>query len=350
MKKKILIIAIVIGVVVAIGLRLAGNAQVAKTKAYLPDLEKAVMVQVQSIQKTSFDMALSYSGTFTPNREIQLMPLAQGEVTGVYFSEGNRVTAGQTLLKVDDAMLQSQMIAAKAAYENAQSNYERYKSASGSEGITKMQLDGSLLQMRSAESQYKQLKIALDKCQFKAPFSGTITQRTVEIGSIAGATPVGRLTDVSSLKLEVNVPESDILYFTTGQSVEVTTDLYPDKTFKGKVDYVSSRGDASHNYLIKVKVPNTDKMQLKAGMYGMLMLNKNVSASVLSIPRTALLGSVKKPQVYVVEDGKALLRPIVIGRNNGTALEVLSGLTQGERIVIGGQINLTDSCKVEISK
>lgn len=350
MKKKILIIAVVLGVVIAIGMRLAGNAEVAKTKAYMPDLNKAVMVQVQTIQKSSFDMELSYSGNFAPNREIQLMPLAQGEVTGVYFAEGKQVSAGQILLKIDDSLLQSQLIAAKAAFENAQTNYERYKSASGSEGITKMQLDGSLLQMKSAESQFKQLKIAIDKCQYKAPFAGTITQRDVEIGSITGGAPIGRLTDVSSLKLEINVPESDILYFATGQSVTVTTVLYPGQVFKGQIEYVSSRGDASHNYMIKVNVPNSNKIKLKAGMYGMLYLNKNISSSVLGIPRAALLGSVKKSQVYVVEDGRALLRPIVVGRNNGTTLEVLSGLAEGERIVIGGQINLTDSCKVEISK
>lgn len=350
MKKKILIIVVVLGALIAIGIRLAGNAQVAKNKAYMPELNKSVLVQVQTLANATFSNEFNYSGTFAPNREILLMPLTQGEVTGVYFAEGKSVAAGQILLKVDDAMLQTQHIAAKAAYENAKVNYERFQKSAVSEGVTKMQLDASLLQLRSAESQLKQLEVAISKCTYKAPFAGTITQRSVEIGSIAGSAPIGRLTDNSSLRLEVNVPESDIVNFSTGKTVEVTTDMFPGVFFKGSIEFVSTRGDESHNFMVKVRVPNSSKNALKTGMYGRVTLRQELAMSALAIPRTALLGSVKNPQVYIVNENQAILRSIVTGRNNGTQIEVLSGLKAGEVIVTSGQINLTDSCKVEIAK
>lgn len=350
MKKNILVAVVVLGVLVAVGLRLAGNAKVAQNKAYLPDVDKAVLVQAKTITKTSFDSEYNYSGTFAPNREILLMPLAQGEVKAVYFAEGKQVAAGQLLLKVDDALLQSQLIAVRAAYENAKTNYERYQKASTSEGITKMQLDGSLLQLKSAESQLKQLEVAISKCTYKAPFAGTITQRSVEIGSVTGGSPIGRLTDMATLKLEVNVPESDITLFKTGLNVQVSTDLYPGEFFKGDIEFVSARGDETHNYMVKIRVPNAGKSKLKAGMYGKVSLQQRLNGSALTIPRTALLGSAKKPQVFAVVDQKAILRNIVTGRNNGSSVEVLDGLKEGDVVVVGGQINLTDSCRVEISK
>lgn len=349
MKKNILIITLILVAVVVIGFRLAGNAEVAKNKAYMPELNKSVIVQVETLTETGFSQNMNYTGTFAPNREVLLMPQAQGEVTGVYFTEGSQVSAGQVLLNVDDALLQSQLIAAKAAYSTAKTNHDRFQNASTSEGISKVQVENSWLQMKSAESQLKQLEIAIAKCSYKAPFSGTITQRNVEVGSMAGQGSVGRLTDVSSLKLEINVPESDILQFKTGTRVNVTTELYPGEAFGGLVEYVSNRGDESHNYQVKIRVPNSGKKALKAGMYGQVSLHQDLGKVALLIPRTALLGSVRKPQVYTVVNNRAILRDIVTGRNNGTHIEVLNGLNEGDKLVTSGQINLTDSCKVELA-
>ena len=350
MKKKIITALVILGVISAIGYKLAGNVDVAKNKAYLPNLNKSVIVNTQTIVKGGFDMQFSYSGTFAPNREIMLVPQAQGEVKGVYFTEGQHVNAGKILIRIDDAMLQSQLIAAKATYDNAKTNYERFRNASGSEGITKMQVDGSFLQMKSAESQLKQLQITIGKCRLTAPFSGTITQRSVEVGSVNGMTPVGRLTDVSTLKLELNVPESDIIYFNTGHEADITTEIYPGETYKGRVEFVSDRGDDAHNYQVKIRVSNRSGKSLKAGMYGNVILHRNLSMEALTIPRTALLGSARKPQVYVVVNGRAMLRNVVTGRSNGTLVEVLNGIRENEKVVTGGQINLTDSCKVELAK
>jgi len=350
MKKKVLIIVVTVVILFIVGLRLAGNAEVAKNKAYMPDLNKSVIVQVETLSKSGFSQDLNYTGTFAPNREIDLIPQAQGEVKNVCFAEGKQVSAGQVLLKIDDALLQSQLIAAKASYNNARINYERFQNSASSEGVTKVQLDNSLLQLKSAESQLKQLEIAISKCYYRAPFSGTISQRSVEVGSMAGVGSIGHLTDVSSLKLELDVPESDILSFKTGLPVNVTSDLYPGETFSGLVEFVSNRGDDSHNYQVKIRVKNSGKNALKAGMYGQVTLQQNLGSSTLAIPRTALLGSVKNPQVYTVVGNIAILHSIVTGRNNGTQIEVLDGLKEGDKVIIGGQINLSDSCKVEIAK
>jgi RND family efflux transporter MFP subunit len=350
MKKKIAILVVVILAVLAIGIRLASNAEVAKTKAYIPDLNKSILVQTKVLSEQTFNQELRYTGTFQPNREIQLMPQAQGAVTAVYISEGSSVKAGQLLVKIDDALLRSQLIAAQASYQNAKLNAERFQNASKSEGVSQLQLDNANLQLKSAESQLKQLEIAISKCAYKAPFSGMITQKSVEVGTVVGMSPIARLTDVSTLKLELKIPETDILRFKNNQKVDVISDLFPGVTFKGQVIYVSDRGDESHNYQVLIRVPNQAKNQLKAGMYGQVTLQQQLSPNSLTIPRAALLGSVKKPQVYVVENNLALLRNITTGKNNGTEIEVLGGLNKGDVIVVGGQINLTDSCKVTISK
>ncbi|MEI8086631.1 MAG: efflux RND transporter periplasmic adaptor subunit [Paludibacter sp.] len=350
MKKNIITVIIIVLVVGAAGYKLAANVKVAKNKAYIPELSKAVVVKTQEVLKSDFNYEFTYSGTFTPNREIMLIPQAMGEVKGVYFKEGDVVSEGKLLLQVDDAMLQSQLIAAKASYDNAKTNYERFKSASTSDGVTKMQVDGNYLQMKAAESQLKQLEIGIKKAKLTAPFSGSITMRNVEMGSVVGQSPIARLTDISSLKLEINVPETDIIFFQTGNTVNIKSELYPTESFHGKVEFVSDRGDDSHNYIVKIRVANSSKNKLKAGMYASVTLDKKMDAGALNIPRLALLGSAKKPQVYVAENGKAILREIVVGRSNGTSIEVLKGIAVGEKVITNGQINLVDSCKITVAK
>jgi multidrug efflux pump subunit AcrA (membrane-fusion protein) len=99
-----------------------------------------------------------------------------------------------------------------------------------------------------------------------------------------------------------------------------------------------------------VRVSNSSKNKLKAGMYASITLNKKMDVTSLTIPRNALLGSAKKPQVYVAQNGIAVLREIVIGRNNGKIIEVFSGLSEGEKVITNGQINLVDSSKIELAK
>ncbi len=349
MKKNIITIVIIVIVLAALTYRLVSNVEVAKNKAYIPEISKAVVVKAYEVVKSDFKYEFTYSGSFIPNREIMLIPQSQGEVTGIYFKEGDLVGEGKVLLQVDDAMLQSQLIAAQASFDNARTNYERFKNASTSNGVTKMQVDGNYLQMKTAESQLKQLEIGIKKSKLIAPFRGSITMRNVELGSVVGQSPVARLTDISSLKLEINVPETDIIYFENGKNVTIKSQLYPTEQFQGKVEFISDRGDESHNYLVKIRVDNNSKSKLKAGMYASVTLAKKMSEASLNIPRLALLGSSKKPQVYVVDNGKAILREIVIGRSNGTNIEVLKGIAEGEKVITNGQINLVDSSLITIA-
>lgn len=348
--KTVITITTLVLVIALVALRLANNVKAVENKVYVPDTNNAALVKTYKVEKKTFDYKFTYTGTFLPNREIMLVPQMPGEVKGIFFNEGDLVKQGTLLLQVDDAMLQAQYIAAKAAYEIANTNYERFKSASASDGISKMQVDNNWLQLKSAESQLKQLETNIQKSKLEAPFSGTITYRNVEIGSIVGMNaPVGRLTDVSKLKLEISVPESDVNYFQTGNDVSIETDLFAGEVFHGKIDFVSDRGDNAHNYIVKVNVANKNESKLKAGMYASVTVNKDLNVSTLTIPRLALIGSAKNPQVYVVENGKASLRNITIALSNGSETEVLSGVTEGELVVASGLINLYDGCPVEIA-
>jgi hypothetical protein len=121
-------------------------------------------------------------------------------------------------------------------------------------------------------------------------------------------------------------------------------------TFSGRIDSISAKCDAAHNYPVKIIIHNNhSQYPLKSGMYGKATFDV-LGQDALVIPRTALAGSVKHPQVFVVEGKKARLRDIVVGDQVGTKLTVVQGLNEGDNIVYSGQDNIKDNSQVEILK
>ena len=169
----------------------------------------------------------------------------------------------------------------------------------------------------------------------------------IDLGSFVGqGTPLFELTDISSLKLTVNVPERDVLKFRLGQAVAVRADIYGDREFSGKITNISVVADRAHNFKVQITVPNP-KRELMAGMYGSVRLKNNASVTRLAVPRVALVGSSKNPQVYVVRNKVAHLTTFNAGTSDGDYIEVVSGINKGDVIVVKGQVNLQDKAKIK---
>lgn len=350
MKTRIIIAGVAVALIAGTTVKLFSNKSTVEANVYRLDPEKRVLVQADTAILQILERTFTYTGTFIPFREVMIIPQVHGEVTGVYFHEGDVVTQGKKLIQVDDELLQAQYVSAEANYETAKRSLSRYESASLGGGVSQLQLDNYRLNLKNAESQLKQLAKQIRLSNIEAPFSGTITFKDVEFGSVVGNNPVARITDLSQLKLEVSVPEKEVGMFKEGQTINITTDVYPGKVCKGQIEYVADRADNAHNYLVKVLVKNTAAVSLKAGMYGTAFLDTDLNKSSIVIPRSALLGSAKNPQVFVVEGNIARLKSIETGASNGDSVEVKQGIASGEVVVIGGQINLTDGSKVEIAK
>ena len=349
MKTKIIVMGVLTALLVAVTFKLKSNKQIVDASIYRPDVDKHVLVQASLAKVSPLQKTLAYTGTFSPYREVMIVPQVHGEVDGVYFEEGEIVKQGDLLVQIDDELLQQQLISAEASYQTARRNLERYENASLSGGVSKMQLDNLNLNLVTAESQLKQLGKQIELCRITAPFTGTVTLRDVEVGSVTGGQSVARVTDLTQLKLEISVPEREINFFKEGDDAEIGTDVYSDKVFKGKVEYVSDRADNAHNYTVRILVQNSERSApVKAGMYGTAFLKKVLDAAGLIVPRSALLGSAKNPQVYIIEGNRAVLENILVGQTMGDSIEVLEGLNEGDTVVTTGHINLATGSLVEI--
>jgi RND family efflux transporter MFP subunit len=349
-KKNIILIILGIGLIALTVLKLKSNKEKAAEKIYIHDSDAPILVETTKAENHTFASAFNYLGSFEPYRQNMIGSDASGKLIRLDVQEGDRVAQGQVIAKIDDELLQIQLQNIEVSIEGQRNDDQRNEALSRDKAIPEVQIEKTKLGIKSAELQKKQLQKQLRSTNITAPFSGVITKKMVDLGSVIGpGSPLVEITDISSLKLTISVPERDILKFRNGQTVEVKADVYGTKIFQGKVTFLSVQADKSHNFKVQITVPNV-KNELMAGMYGTASLSNSNSVTALSIPRKALVGSTKDPQVYIVKNGKARLTSFNAGTSDGEFIEVISGITAQDRIVIKGQVNIQDNSNVKISK
>ena len=346
--KTVLTLVIVGALVTAVAFKLTSNKEELSEKIYQPDVNTAVMVQVDSVKMARFDQSVTFTGSFAPNREVTLGAETTGKVIKVNIQEGSRVAAGSVIAQLDSDLLKAQLQSAQASYDRAINTLTRYQQAVS--GVTQLQIDNAKTDVLTAKAQIDQLKKQINQHSIHAPFGGVITTRNFDLGAIVSpGMLMATLIDISSLKLEINVPEKNIAQFKTGQIIEVTSDVYPGTKFKGTVEMIGSNADASHNFMVKVRVANSNAA-LRSGMYGTVALTNTLSADALTVPRSAIIGSSAKPQVYVIENNVAKIRDIHMGSGNENRVQITNGLAAGDLVVSGGLVNLNNGSRVSIAK
>ena len=347
MKKIILLIAIA-GVLVVAVLRLSAVRE--KNISQNEDLtEKYATVSVVNVEKKAASFNINLTGTLYPNKELDLAAETAGKITALNFDLGHHFKQGGVIATIDDKTKKLSYESARIEADRLKKELERtenlYKGGTASE----QELDNARTSYETAKNNFDNASEQLSYTKITAPIDGTITKKFVESGTyVKVGDAIASIVDVSKLKVKINVSESNIYYLRVGDKVKITTDVYPGVTFEGKISFVSPRGDDSHNYPVEIDILNSAKNPLKGGTFVNVVVTIGSDKEGLFIPREALQGSIKEAQVYVVENGNAVLRNITVGRENNESLEVLSGLNQTDKVIVSGQVNLTDNKPIKI--
>lgn len=349
MNKRVIIVSLVaIGLIIATIFKLFSNKKEVAAKIYIHDVNAAVLVETTKPQFHTFDSQFSYLGTFEPNKQATISSEGQGKVVSINFDEGDAIKKGSVIAKLDDEMLRLQLQTIEVNLEGQRKDENRYKILAQQNAAPDIQLEKIELAIRGLEIQKAQILKQIKGCTIVSPFNGVVTKKMIDLGSVIGiGTPVLEVTDISVLKLAVNVPEKDINNFKVGQKVEVNTDVLADQTLQGTIKTISVQADKTHNVKVQVEVVNKSN-ELRAGMFGTAILANGSSHNALSIPRKTLVGSTKSPQLYVVKNGKALLTPFSAGTSDGDFIEIVSGITEDDNVVIKGQVNLKNNSNVKL--
>ena len=342
-------IGVAIILIALIVVKLVSNKKTVEEKIYIPEVDAPVLVEVVNPSWYTFEDEFSYLGVFDPFRQNIIGSEGSGRVVSININEGDFIGSGSLIASLDDELIKLQIENLEVSIEGQENDDARYSTLANQNAVPAIQAEKTKLAIKAAKIQMKQLQKQLKSSQIRAPFAGTITKKLIDLGSVIGpGSPVAEITDITKLKLTVNIPERDIQKFKLNQSINVTSDNL-EETLNGKIINIAVQADKSHNFKVQILV-NNSKKSLRAGMYGLAVIKSETSITSLSIPRKAIVGSLKNPQVYVVRNGKAMLVSCAIGLTEKDVIEVRSGLQIKDKIVVRGQINLKNNKNVKIAQ
>lgn len=312
---------------------------------------KFVPVEVISPKVEPLGTSLEADGIFLPIKEMFVISETQGRVLEVYKNKGEWVHEGDLIAKVDDELLRIELEATQANLAKLRKDQERLGNLIEGEAVAKNKMEDIVLGILAAEAKEKALKKQISNTSIKAPMTGTMGLRFIERGSVIGpGIQVAQVTNLEKLYLMIKVTERDVLGIQKGQIVEVKPDVYPNARIQGKVTNIGLRADNTFSYDVEIEAPNPEKTPLRAGMHAKAYFSFGTDRKGLTLPRKAIAGSLQDSRVFVVEDSTAHLRNISLGKVIGDKVEILSGLTEHDKVVLTGQLNLSDGAKVEVVK
>ncbi len=347
MKRLKVITAIVVVLAITVGVLLSNKSRM-QAKSRTSDV-KFFPVTVDTVTRQVLVQDIDLVGTIVGQNDVAVVSETQGKITKVLANVGDEVKAGDVLLQIDDELKKAAYEAAEVNYEKSKKDLNRYNTMVREHSVSDAQFEGIRLAFKAAEAQYIVARRQLNDTRIKSPIAGIVTSRPFDVGTmVQNNTVVANVVDVSRLKVKLNVAEEDVFKMHVGDKVAVSTDVYPGVTFPGKIATVSDKADEAHTYPVEISLANSTEHPLKAGMFASVAFIAIKPTESLGIPREALVGSMKDAQIYVVQNGIAHLRNIVIGGEYGTSLSVRSGLTQGEVVVVNGQNNLKDNTAVTV--
>ena len=314
-------------------------------------VEPLTNVEIFEVQPSVFEEYLTLPVVVQPNRVVNLGLTAGGRVTGIKADKGDRVKKDMVLLETDDVLLRSQHANAKANLDYQRNEFARSEKLFRDGSITEAAFDGAKLQLSQAENAFDMAKKQLEDAVLKAPFSGIVTMRNIETGDILGpGTPAFRIIDMNMVKIQAGIPEKYITDFKVGNTVSVVFDSLPEKTFPGKINYVSPEANPSvRTFLAEIVVNNTEGV-LRAGIMGNARILRKVHENAMMIPLNTIIETQKGRILFVARDNSTVeQRLVTLGGGGDTMIRVLTGISPGEKVVVKGQHDLVDGEKVNIS-
>lgn len=349
--KKVIGLIIILACGAGIFFKLKKNKEEAANKVQKSEVFTLPAVTVASISRDVLKSDVAAIGTVTPYKEVQLLSETAGRVLSINFDNGSHVSAGQTLAKVDDELRRTAVSMAEVNLEKAKKDQTRIDTLFQAAAVAQSQTEMVEVGVKGAETQLKVAQRQLKDTRITSPISGVISMKFIEKGSTLGpGAPIATITDISRLKVRVSIPEADAFRIRKGDRVMVTSDVYQDVKFYGTIKLIAPKGDEAHNFPVEIELNNSGSKQLKAGMFAKVSFTSVKAQNSLTVPREAVIGSVKMPQVFVVKDDIAKLRSITLNEGNGTMLPIKEGLAEGDIVVISGHNNLVDGAKVTVVK
>lgn len=285
-------------------------------------------------------------GSLLPNEVVNIASELAGKVVSINFSEGQMVSRGTVLIKLNDDDLQSQLARAEYQMKLTQEKLQRQKVLLAKDAVSREEYDQAQTEFNVLQQDMTQIKIKIDKTEIKAPFNGIIGFRNISLGAyLQPGSQIATMVDIANLKLEFSISEKYATNSLIGKDAIFTVEGLG-KTFRAKVYAIDPQLDTkTRTILLRALFHNTGNL-LKPGMSAKVLFSSSNSSESILIPNEAIVQDAKGRSVWVKKDGKAVSVPVIIGTRTEDMIEIRSGLQQGDSVIITGLMQVRENLKV----
>lgn len=322
------------------------GADEAKDKLAAAAAQKKPLVKVALSVEHPVDQVASFTGSILPFAQNNISPSMGLRIEKIHVDVGDKVSKGQVLVEMD----KRQYLQSAVQTSLLETDYLRLKKLYEEGGVSKQQLDQ--LETQLSVSRHATDNLA-ENTDLISPISGVVTERSFDPGDIysPGAGRILTVMQINKVKVQINVSEQYFTQVKLGMPVDIKLDVYPDKSFEGRVSLIYPALDAAtRTFTVEITIANPSS-ELRPGMFCRVTLNFGETERVL-VPDIAVQKQVGTNERYLftVKDGIATRHTVNLGRVVDKNYEILSGVEAGEQVVIAGGQKLLDGTQVEVSK
>ena len=309
----------------------------------------AVAVEAIKVSVQPMPQSITAVGSLRSDESITVRPEVAGRISEILFKEGERVSRGATLIRLDPAINQAEVEQGRANLKLAKSKYDRAVDLAKSNFISGQARDEAENNLRVAEAGVHLAEARLAKMEIRAPFAGIIGLRVVSVGDYAKeGSDIVNLESIDPLKVDFRVPEVYLKQIQVGQTLHVSLDAIPGKTFEGKVFAVNPLVDAAGRAIvIRALVRNPDT-SLRPGMFARVRLITRNLQDALAVPEQAIVPQGDDQYVFKITDGRAMRVKVEVGQRRDGKVEIVKGLEPTDMVVTAGHLKIRDGVPVTI--
>jgi membrane fusion protein, multidrug efflux system len=309
-----------------------------------------VAVEASTVARVALPQGITAVGSLRSDESVTLRPEVAGRISTIQFREGERVAKGAPLVLLDTSVSEAEAQQARANLTLAKQKYNRAIDLEKQGFVSGQARDEAENNLKVAEAALALAEAKLAKLTIRAPFSGIIGLRTVSVGDYVkeGADMVN-LEAVDPLKVDFRVPEIYLTQINVGQTLHLTLDAMPGRTYEGKVLAINPLVDAAGRaVVIRAQVKNQDAA-LRPGMFARVRLFTRDLQEALVVPEQAIVPQGEEWFVYRVVDGRAQRAKVDIGQRRDGKAEIVKGLQDGDVVITAGHMKVRDGVPVQMA-
>lgn len=314
--------------------------------------EEAAAIPVEAATVTLGNVAAFYSGTATleADQQAEVVSEITGVVLEILAEEGDFVEAGQVLARVETDRYELEVDRANAALKRLKTDFERKKELFDKELVSAEVFEQVSADYEAQIAEHELALLNLRHTDIRAPISGYVARRMIRPGNLVELyQPVYRIASYDPLLAVLHVPERELAVLRKGQHVVMQSEAWPGEEFTGEVIRISPVIDPETGTFRVTSEIEDEGGKLKPGMFGRVSVHYDLRQSVPVVPREAVLTEDEESHVFVIsEEGSAQRRHVVLGYEQQGRIEVIQGVSAGERVVTAGKGSLSDGARVEV--